>query len=212
MPTSEMGYKGPAYHRHYGECPPPHWGFNEQDHCTCTCFDWVYDLSVLFYLYVIINRASILPPGYEFGRRQIGKQVWDVTLPPWCLNDPRLMIMTHRQALESAYVTQHLPVWINLVFGHQQKGKSAVDAINVFHPAVSKWRWRCHIWDQSATWACQLYASSFPAHHPRCKYPIIPVLIPYHHLLYNPTLFNLNYSNGTFCFLKLDFRFWVCVA
>ena len=69
--------------------------------------------------------------------RQSGKPVRDVTLPPWCMNDPRLFILIHRQALESAYVTQHLASWIDLVFGFKQTGKAAVDAINVFHPAVS---------------------------------------------------------------------------
>lgn len=41
------------------------------------------------------------------------------------------------QALESDYVSQHLNQWIDLVFGYKQRGREAVDAINVFHPAVS---------------------------------------------------------------------------
>ena len=41
------------------------------------------------------------------------------------------------QALESDYVSQHLNQWIDLVFGYKQRGREAIDAINVFHPAVS---------------------------------------------------------------------------
>lgn len=60
-----------------------------------------------------------------------------VNLPPWARNDPRLFVLIHRQALESDQVSQTLCQWIDLVFGLKQKGKAAVQAINVFHPAVS---------------------------------------------------------------------------
>ena len=63
--------------------------------------------------------------------------MWDVTLPGWSGQDPRLFVLVHRQALESDYVTQHLAAWIDLVFGFKQQGKAAIDAVNVFHPAVS---------------------------------------------------------------------------
>lgn len=60
-----------------------------------------------------------------------------VNLPPWARNDPRLFILIHRQALESDHVSQTICHWIDLVFGYKQKGKASVQAINVFHPAVS---------------------------------------------------------------------------
>lgn len=74
--------------------------------------------------------------GFDFGVRQNGERVNHVNLPPWARNDPRLFILIHRQALESDQVSQTLCQWIDLVFGLKQKGKAAVHAINVFHPAV----------------------------------------------------------------------------
>lgn len=68
--------------------------------------------------------------------RQNGDRVDDVILPPWSGGDARRFILIHRQALESDAVTENLPHWIDLVFGYKQTGKAAVDAINVFHPAV----------------------------------------------------------------------------
>jgi len=70
--------------------------------------------------------------------RQNGERVDDVHLPPWCRSaDARRFILIHRQVLESEFVTENLPHWIDLVFGYKQTGKAAVEAINVFHPAVS---------------------------------------------------------------------------
>lgn len=79
----------------------------------------------------LVNRE-----GFDFGVRQNGDRVNHVNLPPWARNDPRLFILIHRQALESDQVSQTLCQWIDLVFGLKQKGKAAVQAINVFHPAT----------------------------------------------------------------------------
>ncbi|XP_075162277.1 lysosomal-trafficking regulator mauve [Haematobia irritans] len=73
---------------------------------------------------------------FNFGCRQNGDRVEDVSLPPWCLKDPRLFILIHRQALESALVRNNLHHWIDLIFGYKQMGEAAVEAINVFHPAT----------------------------------------------------------------------------
>ncbi|RWS21152.1 lysosomal-trafficking regulator-like protein, partial [Leptotrombidium deliense] len=73
---------------------------------------------------------------FNFGARQNNEMVDNVNLSKWCRNDPRMFILIHRQALESDYITEHLNEWIDLVFGYQQSGKNAVDAINVFHPAT----------------------------------------------------------------------------
>ena len=37
------------------------------------------------------------------------------------------------QALESEYVSAHLHEWIDLIFGHKQKGRPAEEAMNVFY-------------------------------------------------------------------------------
>ncbi|KAG8444521.1 hypothetical protein GDO86_009617 [Hymenochirus boettgeri] len=79
----------------------------------------------------LVNRE-----GFDFGVRQNGDRVNHVNLPPWARNDPRLFILIHRQALESDQVSQTICHWIDLVFGYKQKGRAAVQAINVFHPAT----------------------------------------------------------------------------
>ncbi|XP_053476690.1 lysosomal-trafficking regulator isoform X6 [Ictalurus furcatus] len=79
----------------------------------------------------LVNRE-----GFDFGVRQNSERVNHVNLPPWARNDPRLFVLIHRQALESEQVSQMLCQWIDLVFGLKQKGKAAIQAINVFHPAT----------------------------------------------------------------------------
>lgn len=74
--------------------------------------------------------------GFDFGSRQNGERVNDVLLPPWCRGDPRLFVLIHRQALESAAATAMLHHWLDLVFGYKQTGEEAVKAINVFHPST----------------------------------------------------------------------------
>lgn len=71
--------------------------------------------------------------GAYLGQRQDGSWVDDVQLPAWARNDPREFIRVHRLALESPYVSAHLHEWVDLVFGFKQKGKAAVQAINVFY-------------------------------------------------------------------------------
>ncbi len=74
--------------------------------------------------------------GLNFGLRQSGEPVYDVILPPWANHSSRLFVLIHRQALECELVRQNLHKWIDLVFGYKQMGQEAIDAINVFHPAV----------------------------------------------------------------------------
>lgn len=86
----------------------------------------------LFYLPELFHNNE----GLELGMRQCGAAVDDVELPPWA-PDARLFTLVHRQALEAPHVTEHLPLWVDLVFGYKQTGQAAIDAINVFPACVS---------------------------------------------------------------------------
>lgn len=70
---------------------------------------------------------------YAFGKDQNGNKVDNVLLPPWAKGDPKVFIWKNREALESPYVSKHLHLWIDLIFGYKQRGENAVSAINVFN-------------------------------------------------------------------------------
>ncbi|KAF8509163.1 beach-domain-containing protein [Hysterangium stoloniferum] len=74
----------------------------------------------------LINASNI-----DFGTQNNGEKIHDVKLPPWAKQDPLLFIIQHRRALESEYVSEHLPAWIDLIWGCKQRDP---DAFNVFHP------------------------------------------------------------------------------
>lgn len=84
----------------------------------------------------------------DFGVLQsTGERIDDVKLPPWARDDPLLFIVLNRRvspsvsclnvseldfkALESDYVSEHLPQWIDLIWGCKQRD---VASLNVFHP------------------------------------------------------------------------------
>ncbi|XP_011601683.2 WD repeat- and FYVE domain-containing protein 4 isoform X2 [Takifugu rubripes] len=70
----------------------------------------------------------------HLGCMEDGTALGDVQLPPWAKGDPQEFIRLHREALESDYVSSHLHLWIELIFGHKQKGPAAVESMNTFHP------------------------------------------------------------------------------
>ena len=73
---------------------------------------------------------------FELGTRQDKQVVHHVKLPAWAMNDPRLFVLVHRQALESSFVSKHLNKWIDLIFGFKQTGKPAIDSFNVYRPCL----------------------------------------------------------------------------
>lgn len=81
-----------------------------------------------FYLPEFLYNAN----NCRFGTTQSGEEVCHVVLPAWAHGDPREFVRLNRRALESKYVSEHLPEWIDLVFGVKQTGRAAVDAQNVF--------------------------------------------------------------------------------
>ncbi|XP_069997726.1 lysosomal-trafficking regulator isoform X2 [Penaeus vannamei] len=98
--------------------------------------DSTTDFKELIPEFFFLPEIFLNSEGFNFGVRQSGERVHHVHLPPWSGDDPRRFVLVHRAALESPYVTQNLHHWIDLVFGHKQTGRAAVEAINVFHPAT----------------------------------------------------------------------------
>lgn len=68
-------------------------------------------------------------PRLQLGKRHNGHRVHDVELPPWC-NGAQDFVQRLREALESEYVSENLPKWIDLVFGCRQRGEAAEAADN----------------------------------------------------------------------------------
>lgn len=82
-----------------------------------------------FYLPEFLGNAN----NFDLGIKQNGDVLGDVILPPWAKQDTREFIRVHRQALECDYVSQHLHLWIDLIFGCKQQGQGAIETVNVFH-------------------------------------------------------------------------------
>jgi len=69
----------------------------------------------------------------NLGKKQNGRPVGDVELPPWAKGSPETFISIQRDALESDIVSQRLHLWIDLIFGSRQKGPGALEAKNLFY-------------------------------------------------------------------------------
>uniref|UniRef100_A0A7S3JPW3 BEACH domain-containing protein n=1 Tax=Aureoumbra lagunensis TaxID=44058 RepID=A0A7S3JPW3_9STRA len=72
---------------------------------------------------------------YPLGQLQDGRFVDNVELPAWCPNDAEAFVRANRAALESKYVDDILPKWIDLVFGYcAKRGPEAEEKFNIYHP------------------------------------------------------------------------------
>ncbi|KDQ53971.1 hypothetical protein JAAARDRAFT_61057 [Jaapia argillacea MUCL 33604] len=68
----------------------------------------------------------------DFGIQQhTGERIHNVKLPPWARQDPLLFVTLNRKALESDFVSENLPSWIDLIWGCKQRDPTS---LNVFHP------------------------------------------------------------------------------
>lgn len=70
--------------------------------------------------------------GLQLGSTQIGERVNDVVLPNWARSG-RDFLKKNRKALESDFVNNYLPRWIDLIFGVKSRGDEAKEASNLFH-------------------------------------------------------------------------------
>eukprot|EP00397_Hematodinium_sp_SG-2012_P007160 GEMP01007202.1.p1 GENE.GEMP01007202.1~~GEMP01007202.1.p1 ORF type:complete len:894 (+),score=178.15 GEMP01007202.1:174-2855(+) len=61
-------------------------------------------------------------------------ELGSVELPKWAKGSTKKFIKMHRAALESEYVSRHLPAWIDLIFGYKSRGEEAEKADNLYHP------------------------------------------------------------------------------
>lgn len=70
--------------------------------------------------------------GYDLGEKQDGTRVGDVLLPHWAHHSAQKFVDIQRAALESEYVSANLHHWVDLIFGHKQRGEAASEAHNLF--------------------------------------------------------------------------------
>lgn len=65
------------------------------------------------------------------------------------------------QALESDFVSSHLHLWIDLIFGYRQQGPAAVESINTFHPYFYAGRHQKNLTDPVVKSTVLGYVSNF---------------------------------------------------
>ncbi|KAM3606165.1 uncharacterized protein V6R79_011883 [Siganus canaliculatus] len=97
----------------------------------------------------------------QLGCMEDGTTLGDVELPPWAKGDPQEFIRIHREALESDYVSAHLHLWIDLIFGYRQQGAAAVESMNTFHPYFYAQRGRKNSQDPIVKSTILGYVSNF---------------------------------------------------
>ncbi|KAF2585293.1 hypothetical protein F2Q70_00036270 [Brassica cretica] len=97
------------------------------------CLSNTSDVKELIPEFFYMPEFLVNSNSYHLGVKQDGEPLGDICLPPWAKGSPEMFIARNREALESEYVSSHLHEWIDLIFGHKQRGKPAVEAANIFY-------------------------------------------------------------------------------
>ena len=108
--------------------------FASVDRCWRACLESTADVKELIPEFYSLPEFLANSSGFNLGATQKGASVGDVALPPWANGSPHEFIRIMREALESETVSARMHLWIDLVFGHAQRGDESVKRRNVFHP------------------------------------------------------------------------------
>jgi len=71
---------------------------------------------------------------YNYGVTQEKVVVDNVILPSWSKNNPYEFVAKLRRKLESRWVSENINNWIDLIYGYKQRGKDAIEHMNIFYP------------------------------------------------------------------------------
>jgi len=107
--------------------------FSNIGDCWHNCLHGSADVKELIPEFFTCPEMFLNSNKFNLGINQEKNAVDDVVLPPWAKDSVHEFVRLHRLALESEYVSQNLHHWIDLIFGHKQRGPEAVEAHNVFH-------------------------------------------------------------------------------
>ena len=114
-------------------------------HNGCIAISWTYAVNLPYlplppflslshvYAHVLIQPRSHSLTHLLDCNAQDGNQLDNVGLPPWANGSPDEFVRIQREALEGEYVSERLHGWLDLIFGVQQRGSKAKEAVNVFY-------------------------------------------------------------------------------
>lgn len=107
--------------------------FNSMAETWDSCLQNPTDLKELIPEFYVGNGEFLVnSDDLDLGHRHTGGRLNDVELPPWAKN-PRDFIRKCSKALESDYVSDHIHLWIDLIFGCKAHGERASEADNLYY-------------------------------------------------------------------------------
>ena len=106
--------------------------FSSISECWHSCLHSMSDVKELIPEFYTSPEFLLNTDSFPLGKRQDGKIVDNVELPPWAANAHEF-VRINALALESEYVSQNLHKWIDLVFGFKQRGQEAEHSHNLFY-------------------------------------------------------------------------------